>query len=80
MRFSGIVIFTIKPDGVTEASEDEANLKTVYMKNAGHVLLMVDSSKLGQQYFCRISGLDRVWKLLTDIPLPPEYDAHLSAD
>ena len=70
----------VTPEGMTEASEDEANLKTVYMKNAGHVLLMVDSSKVGQQYFCRISGLDRIWRLLTDIPLPSEYDARLSSD
>ena len=59
--------------GVTEANEDEAALKRIYARNARHVVLMVDSSKLGQQYFCRITDLSAVWRLVTDGELPPEY-------
>lgn len=59
--------------GVTEANEDEAALKRAYVRNAHHVVLMVDSSKLGQQYFCRIADLSSIWKLVTDGELPPAY-------
>lgn len=66
----------VSPDcGVTEANEDEATLKRMYLRNARHVVLMVDSSKLGQQYFCRIADLSGIWKLITDEELPPEYNA-----
>ena len=64
--------------GITESNEDEANIKLIYMKNAAHVILMCDSSKLGNQYFCKVSGLDSIWKLLTDVELSPEYDKRLT--
>lgn len=64
----------VSPDvGVTEANEDEAALKRMYLQNAHHVVLMADSSKLGQQFFCRIAALDSIWALITDTELPPEY-------
>ena len=71
----------ITPDaGITESSEDEANLKITYMQNAARVILMCDSSKIGKQQFCKIGPLNRVWKLITNIQLPPEYEAALRQD
>lgn len=66
--------------GITESNEDEANLKMMYMKNAAKVVLMCDSSKLGKQYFCKMGPLDSIWKLITNVQLPAEYDQRLSDD
>ena len=59
--------------GVTDSNEDEANLKMMYMKNAQHTILLCDASKLGKKHFCRIGSLDSIWKIITNIQLPPEY-------
>lgn len=69
----------ISPDvGVTEASEDEAGIKRAFLRNARHVILMADSSKLGKQFFCKVCGLENVWKLITNIQLPDDYDSRLA--
>lgn len=60
--------------GITDSSEDEASLKRMYMQNAKHTILLCDSSKLGKENFCKIGGLDAVWKILTNIQLPPDYE------
>ena len=65
----------IDPDiGITDSDEGEANLKRVYLQNAKRVVLLCDSSKLGQQYFCKIGPLESVWKIITNVQLPAEYD------
>lgn len=60
--------------GITDSSEDEASLKMMYMKNAQRTILLCDESKLGKQNFCKIGDLDAVWKIITNVQLPPEFD------
>ena len=59
--------------GITDSDEQEAELKRVFMRNARSTVLLCDSSKLGQRYFCKISPLDAVQKIITNVQLPPEY-------
>lgn len=64
----------IHPDGgITDSSEDEADVKKQYIQNADRSVLLCDTSKLGRQLFCRIGGLKSVWRIICDTPLPPEY-------
>ena len=59
--------------GITVSDEQEAELKRVFMQNARSTVLLCDSSKLGQRYFCKINPLDAVQKIITNVQLPPEY-------
>lgn len=59
--------------GITDSNEDEASLKLMYMKNAHRTILLCDSSKLGKQNFCKIGEIGDVWKIITNVQLPPEY-------
>lgn len=59
--------------GITESNETEAQLKRVYMQNAKRVVLMCDGSKIGQRFFCKIAPIESVWKIITNVQLPPEY-------
>ncbi len=75
--YADIAIFScrgVSPDsGFTESNEDEAELKRAYMKNASRTALLCDSSKFGKKYFQKIGDLTELWKLISDIELPPEY-------
>ena len=59
--------------GITDSSEDEADMKRQYITNAARTVLLCDSSKLGRQLFCKIGPLNSVWKIICNEPLPPEY-------
>ncbi len=59
--------------GITDSDENEANLKRIYIQNAANVILLCDSSKLGKRYFCKVSPLDAVRKIITNGQLPPEF-------
>jgi len=64
----------IDPDvGITDSDESEAALKRIYIQNAKRVVLLCDNSKLGQRYFCKVSPLDSIWKIITNGQLPAEY-------
>ncbi len=64
----------VDPDvGITDSDESEAALKRSYMQNSRRVVLLCDSSKLGQRYFCKIAPLDAVWKIITNVQLPDDY-------
>ncbi len=75
--YADIALFScrgVTPDsGFTETNEDEAELKRAYIKNASHTVLLCDSSKFGKKYFQKIGDLSELWKLVSDIDLPPEY-------
>ena len=60
--------------GVTDASEDEANLKRAYLHHARRGILLADASKLEQQYFSRICSLEEIDTLISDKPLAPPFD------
>jgi DeoR/GlpR family transcriptional regulator of sugar metabolism len=66
--------------GVTEASEEEADVKLSYIQNARRVVLLCDASKLGKQFFRRIASLNQVWRLISNVPeLPVAYGDRLMA-
>lgn len=59
--------------GITDSDENEAQLKRIYIQNAKRVVLLCDGSKIGQRFFCKVAPLDSVWKIITNVQLPPEY-------
>ena len=59
--------------GITDSTEDEAEIKKQYLKHATRSVLLCDSSKLGRRLFCRIGPIESVWDVVSNIPLPPEY-------
>ena len=64
----------IHPDsGITDSTEEEADLKRVYIRQSRKALLLCDSSKIGQQYFSKVGGLDAVHHILSNVPLGEEY-------
>ncbi len=62
--------------GITDSTEEEADLKRVYIRQSSKAFLLCDSSKLGKQYFSRLGGLDIVDGILSDIPLGADYILH----
>jgi len=52
--------------GLTEISEDEAELRRLMIKNCRQVVLLCDSSKFNQISLCRIGGFENVTCLITD--------------
>ena len=64
----------IDPDiGITESNETEAQLKRAYLQNAKRVVLLCDSSKIGQRFFCKVAPIESAWKIITNVQLPAEY-------
>ncbi len=59
--------------GITDADENEAELKKTYMQNAADTVLLCDSSKLGKRSFCRIATIQEIQHIITDGVLPQEY-------
>lgn len=59
--------------GITDSDESEASLKRIYIRNAKHVILMCDSSKLGKRCFCKVGPLESVHKIITNGQLTSEY-------
>ncbi len=64
----------VSPDvGITDANEEESSLKAVYIRNAKRTVVLADSSKIGQQYFCKLADIDDVWDIVSDISLPERF-------
>lgn len=72
--YADLAIFSCRgitqDSGFSDTTEDEAELKRAYMKNAAKTMLLCDSSKFGKQYFCKIGNLSDAWKIISDKPLP----------
>lgn len=65
--------------GITESSEEEAQVKKAMIAAAEHTVLLCDSSKIGMVLMNRVCMPDRLWAIVTDHPLPPEYEAAFRA-
>ena len=52
--------------GATEASEDECNIKKVFMKNSKSSVLLCDSSKKDQEYLCKLAPLVDFAQVITE--------------
>lgn len=59
--------------GVTEASEEEAQVKKAMINAAERTVLLCDSTKLGQVTMNRVCSPERLYAVVCDKPLPPEY-------
>ena len=53
-------------NGASEASEDEYYIKQQYIHNSKTKILLLDTSKIGQDYVCRIGGLSIFDHIITD--------------
>ncbi len=60
--------------GITDTDESEAILKRSYIQNARRVVLLFDSSKIGKCCFCKIAPLNAIWKIITNVQLPAEFN------
>ena len=52
--------------GATEASEDECQIKKVFMQNSKSSILLCDSSKKDQEYLCKLAPLTHFTHVLTE--------------
>ena len=63
----------IDPDnGVTDYNLEDAELKRILTSTAKRVIVLADASKLGQETFAFVCGLDSVDLLITDDGADPE--------
>lgn len=58
--------------GITDANEEEASIKQIYIRNAKKTVVLADSSKIGQQFFCKVTDLNQLWDVLSDASLPAD--------
>lgn len=63
--FMGTMGLTLR-EGLTTTDPGEAYTKTLVMEQAGEVILLADSSKIGKVSFARSGGLDKVRVVITD--------------
>ena len=59
--------------GITDSTEEEADIKRIYMRQARRAFLLCDDSKLGQEFFCKIGDLNAVDGIICNRPLSAEY-------
>lgn len=64
--------------GLTTPNQLEAHLNTVMVEVARETILVTDSSKFGRKSLCRISGLDKINKIITDEGIHREYRDQLA--
>ena len=71
--FMGTIGISLE-DGLTTTDPGEAYTKELVMQRAREVVLLADSNKVGTVTFARAGTLSDVDTLVTDGPLPAEYD------
>ncbi len=62
--------------GITESSEEEAQVKKAMLLAAAKTVLLCDASKIGMVMMNRVCAADRIYAVVTDQALPVEYDAY----
>jgi DeoR/GlpR family transcriptional regulator of sugar metabolism len=65
--------------GVTEASEEEAQVKKTMLTAAAKTVLLCDSTKLGMVLMNRVCEIERLSTIVTDKPLPEKYKEYIQA-
>lgn len=58
--------------GLTTPNPEEASAKRAMAEAAQSVVVLADSSKLGQTHLCRVIGTERIDQLVTDSDAEPE--------
>ncbi|OLZ64097.1 alkaline phosphatase [Streptomyces sp. IMTB 2501] len=64
--------------GIMAHQEDEASVSRLLAERAHRVVVVTDSSKLGQRAFARICGLERIDTLVTDAKVSKEMTDRLT--
>ena len=67
----------VDEDALSTPALEMSVIKSVLVRSADEVILLVDSSKLGQKSFCRFAELEQVHRLITDTQAPPELIARI---
>jgi DeoR/GlpR family transcriptional regulator of sugar metabolism len=65
--------------GVTDYNLEDAELKRVLVDSARRVIVLADSSKLGNETFAQVADIDRIDVLITDDEADPGVVAELRA-
>jgi len=60
--------------GISVNNSQEAGIKRKMIDQAGRVIILADSSKIGIDSLVRIRTLDRVDTLITETPIPPRLE------
>lgn len=68
-------------EGLMTPNEDEARLKSLMIENAGRVVLVSDSSKLGKRSFVKFADIAEIDAFITDTTLSDDqYEPFEAAD
>ena len=65
--------------GVTESSDEEAQVKKTMISAASKTVLLCDSSKIGQVLMNRVCTYDKLYAVITDLPLSDDMVSELSS-
>lgn len=65
--------------GVTESSDEEAQVKKTMISAASKTVLLCDSSKIGQVLMNRVCTYDKLYAVITDLPLSDNMVSELSS-
>ena len=63
----------LKPDGIYDSYESEAEIKRVMLENAEKVALLADHTKFDNTAFLKLTDLDHIDYLVTDEQPSPEW-------
>lgn len=63
--------------GVTDASEDEAQIKRCMIASSRKSVLLCDQSKLDRAYLMRVCDADALYAIVCDTPLPQDLHEEL---
>jgi DeoR family transcriptional regulator of aga operon len=74
--FLGTQAFDLE-HGLTDTTLEIAQVKRAMIRAARRVILLTDSSKLGQSGFIKVAPLTAFQTIITDTALPPEAKAEL---
>ncbi len=66
--------------GLTTTDAGEAYTKELVMQRASEVILLADSNKVGMVTFAQAGKLSEVDVLVTDAPLPRDYEEYCEAN
>ena len=64
-------------NGLTAHSEHESSITTAFIRNAGEVMLLCDSTKIGKDSYIKFAKLSEISCLITDQNLNKEYEKRL---
>lgn len=66
--------------GLTDPSEEEAELKRIMIRNSRKIVVMLDSTKFRQHGFARVCDYSDIDYLITETRLSDEWTKHLNAN